>query len=236
MPRPSVADRLPEVVDAAVQVFSAKGYQATQMADIASVLGMGAGALYNYVESKEGLFALCLERLLQGEAVFQNERALPVAGRSLEVTLRDVREDVGSLMWLPRLNAALKGPIPADPEQELVGVVQELYDLIHRTRQLADMVERSARDTPELAELLYEEARAPLLRRLEAYLRARVDAGAFESLDDVAVGARFVAETVTWFARHRFHDVDGWRLDERATEATVVGLIARAFLARESRG
>lgn len=234
VPRPSVADRLPEVVDAAVQVFSQKGYEATQMADIASVLGMGAGALYNYVEGKEGLFALCIERLTEGEEVLERELALPVAGHSLEVTLRDVRESAGRLLRLPRLDAALGGPVPADAEEELAGVARELYDLVGRTRRLADMVERSARDTPELAALFYEELRAPLLRRLETYLQARIEGGAFHTLDDVGVGARFVVETVSWFARHRYHDVDGWRLDERATEATVVDLIVGAFLPRES--
>lgn len=234
VPRPSVADRLPEVVDAAVQVFSQKGYEATQMADIASVLGMGAGALYNYVEGKEGLFALCIERLTEGEDVLDHELALPVAGHSLEAALRDVREAAGRLLRLPRLDRALEGPAPADAEEELTGVVRELYGLVGRTRRLADMVERSARDTPALAALFYEEVRAPLLRRLETYLQARIDAGALHTLDDVGAGARFVVETVAWFARHRFHDIDGWRLDERATEATVVDLIVRAFLPRGS--
>ena len=235
MPRLSVADRLPEVVDAAIQVFSQKGYEATQMADIASVLRMGAGALYNYVESKQGLFALCLERLMGGEAVLDRELDLPVRSRSLDLTLQDVREQAERWLRLPRLSAALEGPVPAEAEAELAGVVEELYDLVGRTRQLADMVERSARDTPELAALFYEEWRAPVLRRLEAYLGARIEAGAFHSLDDVGVGARFVVETVSWFARHRFHDVDGWKLDERLTEETVVDLVVRAFLPCESR-
>jgi AcrR family transcriptional regulator len=233
MPRPTVAERLPEVVDAAVQVFSQKGYEATQMADIAGVLGMGAGALYNYVESKQGLFALCLERLTLGEAVLDSGLELPFAGHSFDVTLREVRRHAGRLLHLPRLTAALAGPVPADVEEELTAVVREQYELVGGTRQLADMVERSARDTPELAALFYEEWRDHVLRRLEAYLRARIEGGAFHPVDDVGVAARFVVETITWFARHRFHDRDGWKLDERATEATVVGLIVRAFLPRE---
>lgn len=226
----SVADRLPEVLEAAVQVFSVKGYEATQMADIASVLGMRAGALYNYVESKQGLFALCLEWLLHGETVRDQELELPVPGRSLELVLHDVRERARALLRLPRLSAALEERAPSDGAEELAGVVEELYDLIGGTRRLADMVERSAPDRPELAALFYEEWRAGVLGRLEAYLGARVAGGTFDSVDDVEVGARFVVETVAWFARHRFHDVDGWKLDGRASERTVVDLIVRAFV------
>ncbi len=233
VPRLSVADRLPEVVDAAVQVFSEKGYEAAQMADIAAVLGMAAGSLYNYVESKEGLFALCLERLMVGEEVLDREPTLPLSERSLAVTLQEVRGRADRLLRLPRLSAALEEPAPADAEEELAGVVRELYDLVGGTRRLADIVERSARDSPELAALFYEEWRAPLLRRLEVYLRARTEAGVFHALDDVEVGARFVIETVAWFARHRFHDLDGWKLDEDATQSTVVDLIVRALLLRQ---
>lgn len=234
MARPSITDRLPEVVDAAVQVFSQKGYENAQMADIAARLGMRAGALYNYVESKQGLFALCLERLMREEAVTHGGRDLPVPGRSLDLTLRDLRAHARRSLRLPRLTLALEGPVPAEPEAELAEVVEELYDLIGGTRQLADMIERSAGDTPELAALFYDEWRAPLLGRLEAYLRARTEAGAFRGIDDVGVGARFVVETVVWFARHRFHDVGGWKLDQGRTERVVADLIVHALLPRES--
>jgi Bacterial regulatory proteins, tetR family len=47
-----------ELVEAATQVFLHKGYKRTQMADITDAMGLSAGAIYRYVESKEGLFDL----------------------------------------------------------------------------------------------------------------------------------------------------------------------------------
>ena len=97
------------------------------------------------------------------------------------------------------------------------------------TRLAADMIERSARDLPVLAELFRNQWSSPLFRRVEGFLRSRMDRRELRQVDDVKVAARFVIETITWFARHRFHDLDGYRLDETRTEATVVELIVSAF-------
>ena len=229
--RPSVADRLPELVDAAVRVFAAKGYGATQMADVAAAMGLGAGSLYNYVESKEGLFALCLERMMHEGPL--RDVALPVAAPPLDVTLTRLRERAEQSLRLPALAAAELGDGPqAGAAEELAAVVSELYELLSRTRLVADMVERSARDLPALASLFHDEWRTPLFTRLEAYLGSCMDRGWLRRVGDRRVAARFVVETVTWFARHRFHDVDGWELDDAATQATVVDLVTGAFLPR----
>jgi hypothetical protein len=62
-----------------------------------------------------------------------------------------------------------------------------------------------------------------------------MDRGGLRPVDDVAVAARFVLEAVVWFARHRFHDVDAYRLDEAPVRATVTGLIVSAFALRRSQ-
>jgi hypothetical protein len=67
------------------------------------------------------------------------------------------------------------------------------------------------------------------VRRLADYLESRMDRGELRRVDDAAVAARFVLEAVVWFARHRFHDVDAYRLDETPVRATGTGLIVNAF-------
>ena len=53
-------NRFDDLVDAATDVFIARGYRLTQMADVAAAVGVAKGTLYGYVEGKEALFALCL--------------------------------------------------------------------------------------------------------------------------------------------------------------------------------
>jgi AcrR family transcriptional regulator len=49
------ADRLVEIMEAAVQLFAKKGYHATSITDISEAVGLGRGALYYYIQSKEDL-------------------------------------------------------------------------------------------------------------------------------------------------------------------------------------
>jgi AcrR family transcriptional regulator len=232
--RPSVADRLPELVDAATAVFAEKGYKATQMADVATAMGVAAGSLYNYVEGKESLFALCLDSMMR-EGSPRPDLTLPLSTPPLDVTLRRLDERVKALLELPALTAALEGERPErGAEEELVAVAAELYDLLGRTRHATDMIERSARDLPELASLFYHEWRRPLLRKIRAYLESRMESGQFRRLDDVRVAAVFVLETAAWSASHRFHDPDGRRLDDASTRSTIIDLIVGTFMPREA--
>lgn len=53
------------IIDAAVQVFSTKGYHNTRMEEIAIAAGIGKGTIYEYFESKLHLFQAMMERSLQ---------------------------------------------------------------------------------------------------------------------------------------------------------------------------
>jgi AcrR family transcriptional regulator len=53
-------DRWSAIVDAALEVFAEKGYQAASVQDIAARVGLLKGSLYYYMSSKEDLlFAIC---------------------------------------------------------------------------------------------------------------------------------------------------------------------------------
>ncbi len=49
------------IIDAAIQVFSTKGYHNARMEEIASIAGVGKGTLYEYFSSKLQLFQEMLE-------------------------------------------------------------------------------------------------------------------------------------------------------------------------------
>jgi len=56
--------RLQDVLAAAVDTFSSKGYRATSMRDIADAVGLSKPALYYYVTSKEELLVQLYEHVL----------------------------------------------------------------------------------------------------------------------------------------------------------------------------
>lgn len=54
---PAVSDTRQKALNAALELFSRKGYEATSMGDIAGALGIKAPSLYKYFKGKEDLYA-----------------------------------------------------------------------------------------------------------------------------------------------------------------------------------
>jgi AcrR family transcriptional regulator len=71
-----------EVMEAAVAVFSERGYRAASMADIAARLGMGKASLYHYVASKEEVLIELYEDVLR-ESVIAARRIAGAEGSAL---------------------------------------------------------------------------------------------------------------------------------------------------------
>jgi AcrR family transcriptional regulator len=229
---PPRASRLAEILAAASEVVAEKGYERTQMSDVARALGVSAGSLYNYVESKEALFHLLVEHgfgLGSTSPLPDGLVRTPAQGETLALLRRRLAEESG----LPTLDAALaRRNAPPDPRAEAEAVIRELYGVVHRNRRGIRLLERSAHEWPELAALFYVEMRSRMLERLEAWIARRVAQGAFLPVADAASAARFVNESVAWFAMHRFGDYDARKLDDRACEDTTVALLVNALLRR----
>ncbi|HEX3238895.1 MAG TPA: TetR/AcrR family transcriptional regulator [Solirubrobacterales bacterium] len=72
-----------EVMEAAVAIFSERGYRAASMADVAARLGMGKASLYHYVGSKEELLIELYEDVLR-ESVIAARRIAASEGAALD--------------------------------------------------------------------------------------------------------------------------------------------------------
>ncbi len=118
----SAQERLPEVISAAVRVFTQDGYRAARMSDVARAAGLSEAALYRYVESKEGLFVLAIRHALLLEDL-PSEGApgaeFPLRPPSLSQMIVEAREFVAAEVPFGSLAAALGGPEPDDPAAEI---------------------------------------------------------------------------------------------------------------------
>src|SRR4051794_2206270 len=56
------AEREPQMVDAALALFTERGFDAVSMDEIAARVGVTKPMLYSYFGSKEGLYLACIER------------------------------------------------------------------------------------------------------------------------------------------------------------------------------
>jgi len=226
MARRRPPERLDELARCAIEVFSERGYRRTQMADVARRLGTSPGALYGYVESKDALFDLAVRRAF-GEAL----GALPLPVRAPEAgeLLRHVRAGLRAIRR-PYLDASLERPAPPDVANELTELLGELYDGLARNGPALRLLEASARDRPDLADLYFRRGRAGLVERLRGYLERRIREGRLRPVPDVAIAARLVLEAVAWFAWHRFGDPAPQPMDDAVARETVIAVLARGLL------
>jgi AcrR family transcriptional regulator len=227
MPRRPAPDRLEQVMAAALRVFAEKGYRRTQMADVAREMGVSPGTLYHYVAGKDALFHLVIDCAF-APGQWTTPPALPIAPPPPGATLARLRERLAADTALPSLDAALRRTRVTDARAELAAVVDELYERIERAWPGITVLERSALEMPELAHVFYAEMRRGLLDRLERYLTARMRAGQLRRVLGPAA-ARFVLESIAWFAMHRHRDPLPPKIDDAAARAAATDLIVNAF-------
>jgi len=235
----SAHERFPEVIAAAVRVFARDGYRSAHMSDVAREAGLSEAALYRYVDGKEGLFVLSIRHALlleplPGEGDPAGE--FPVTGPSLAEMIRQAREFVAAEVPFGALAQALRQDDPGaragrgDPAGELALIMRELFTLEEQTATAADMIERSARELPELADLLNTGLRRPVLDALTQYLASRAKSGELRQTPDTAATARLVLETLTWFARHRHSDPYGAAIPAGLAQDTAIDALLHALV------
>ncbi|HEX9035269.1 MAG TPA: TetR/AcrR family transcriptional regulator [Streptosporangiaceae bacterium] len=84
--------RLEEIIDRAAVLFAEKGYAATGVNEIGEAVGLGKGALYYYIGSKENLLVAIQDRVLQ-PLMAQARRIAALDARPL-VRLRLLSEEL----------------------------------------------------------------------------------------------------------------------------------------------
>jgi AcrR family transcriptional regulator len=225
---------LSDLLEAATKVFTAKGYRQTQMSDIAREMGVSQGTLYTYVESKDSLFLLVCQQGF-GESPIESPEKPPIASLSFEAMLQRVREKKLSTTRLDALRAALRTRNPVDARAELEGVFRELYSVIERSRHGFDLIERSALDVPEMAQMLFVEGRRKTVDAFTRYLRSRIESGHFQPVPDAASAALFIIEAVTWFARHRHTTPDSQMISEKDALETTIHFLIGALIPNDRR-
>lgn len=228
MPRQQKSARVAKLVEMATRLFIDKGYRRTQMEDITQELGLSPGAVYRYVESKEALFDLIVRAGAMPEHSF-NDLKLPVPTPKPGATVRLLRETLQREGRIQSLERALTRGSVKNPGQELEGIVRELYSRIARYQVGIKLLDRSALDWPQLAELWSGQLRAALVEQLAKYLQQRIDGGLLRPIPSPRAAARLIIETIAFFAMHRHHDRFPTAMDDKAAEETVVDTLVHAY-------
>ncbi len=229
MARPIPPDRFPALIRAGAQVFLEQGFRRAQMADVAERLGVSKGTLYLYVESKEALFDLAL-RHADDAAPPALPEELPVPTPKPGATLANVEKRIAQEAALPALRAALARGRVRDARAEAEEIAREVYALLARHRVAIKLLDRCALDYPGLAAVWYASGREGLLALLEQWLAERTRRRRLRRFPDVALAARMLLETITFWSVHRHWDPSPQAFDERLVAESVVAFVVAALV------
>lgn len=220
------AGRLRQIADAAMTVLSQQGYRLTQMADIARECGLSAGALYSYVENKEALLHLALAHAFDVEL---DESALPYRIVSPEETRNLVKREMKrSAVW-PTLSEKTRAADVVLRSDDLAMIAAELYDMLHERRRRVWLLDRCAKDIPEIATLFVKQVKVRYLEELAAFIAAGQKQGIFHRDVDPPTAARALLEMIAWLAMHRLRDPLPLPTTEDQVRQTAVSLAANAL-------
>ena len=217
------------LADAGLEVFARDGLAAARMSDVAGTLGVSQGTLYNYVDSKEALFCLALDRATGADDIPLPDD-LPITGTSLASIQSGLAADARELFRLERLDAALSGSPGESVADEARAIFEELHDRLAELRWAADIIERSAHEVPELFELFFLDLRRSVIERLARYLEVRSDEGRLGKGVDAEVTAHVILQAIDHAARGRHRDPAPLPADSQEYRATVVDLLVNGLL------
>ena len=150
-------DKPKQILDAAVRVFAAQGYEATRVGDIAKEAGVAYGLVYHYYESKElvleAVFREAWGRLLAAVALAEETGA--DASEQLElvvkIVLRTWRDDPDLVRLLVR--EVTRNPHIQDELDEIGQAFASLERMVRRGQ--ADGTFRAELDPKLAAWMLY---------------------------------------------------------------------------------
>jgi AcrR family transcriptional regulator len=231
VPRSRPENRLQDLLARATDVFIENGYRRTQIADVAEAMGVAKGTVYLYVKSKEALFYAAL-RYAGQQVPPSSESVLPLEAPDAEALARELRAGLAERAIPPALAHALERRRIADAPAELEEIVRALYAASHRHRYAIQLIDRCARDHPELAKVFYEGGRFAQLDALTRYLEARIRRRKFPAVKNAAVAARFVIEAIATWAVHIHWDPSPQPIAPELAEDTVVEIVTRGIAGR----
>ena len=223
MARTRSAARLRRILDAAAHAFLELGYRRTRLDDVARRSRVAVGTLYLYADSKESLFELVLRRAF-GESL-PGMDAMPFRGSADDDLIAWVWGRFEEISRFPVLEAAATSVRPSDPLGEMERVLREIWAWMSRYWQALELIERCARDWPELHLLFYRQFRRSAFDLATSLVRRRMAEGSFRQYPDAATLVRVLAENIAFFAMHRHVRPDSADLDEDVSRETVIAML-----------
>lgn len=222
--------RFAQLIEVATKTFVARGYRLTQMAEVASALGVAKGTLYGYVESKEALFDAAV-RYADGHELTPSAAALPLRTPEPGVTVGYIRQRIlKEASDLVLVQVVGGNSADQNSRWELSAILSDLYRRIARNRFALKVIDRCAAEYPELARVWFGEGRWAQHQLLVSLIEMRAAERRYRRVENPNVVARTILETLAFWAMHRHFDASPQAIDDAAAEAAVIDFLVQGLV------
>jgi len=202
--RTAAENRINDITRAAIKVFRQKGFRQAQMGDIAKEAKVASGTLYNYFESKSHLFVYVM---MNGAP--QDNKSMPSpeasSARTEEDLIKILKRDLKGRARLASVDRFLETEAKdIGLATEIATILEELWDLMEENHVQIAIIEKSATEFLEMAEIFDKHARRYTVEQIEEYLSLRIRQGVIRKLNSIRGMARAMSESLSWFAWKQF--------------------------------
>jgi AcrR family transcriptional regulator len=146
--------RREQILKAAIEIFSSKGYAAATIPEIARLAGVASGTIYIYYSSKRELFIDVIKNIIITTPLFEFIDRIPQ--ENIDIILKNILKDRFELIkntpvsWIP----SLIGEIQRDPELKTLWAEQFIQPFLTRIEEIYRFMtdsERFGRMEPAVA-------------------------------------------------------------------------------------
>ncbi len=220
--------QLDKIIESAIRVFSARGYRQAQMSHIAREAGIAPGTLYLYFASKESLFNFLLRCIFSKDQDL-DAVSVPIGSASWDFGIASGKDAFVSSKYTALIDNAVRKEEVTDVHEEFEKIIRNLFSAMATYRHGITILLQSSLDWPELADF-YVSIIKDLHKALEVYLGKRIHQGLIRKIPNVSASARFILDTIAWFAVHRHRAMYQTVVSEKMAEETVVDALVHAFI------
>ncbi len=220
--------QLEKIIESSIQVFSDRGYRQAQMSHIAQEAGVAPGTLYLYFESKESLFNFLITYIFSSERNL-DAISIPIKSSSWSFGITSAKDAFVCSKLSAVIEEAIRERELRDIHKEFEEIVRTLFSTMATYRHGITILLQSSLNWPELADF-YVSIIKHLVETLTVYLENRINQGLIRKVPNVSASARFILDTIAWFAVHRHRAMHQTVISEKVAEETVVDALVHAFI------
>lgn len=210
--------RLHAVFNAAERLFVQKGYQQTQISDIAKTAGMATGTIYHLFSGKRALFQFVLQCVFDKEYL-DRETALPLGDVPLDDLKRMMIKNVGF-----RFGVLFQD----DFSLSFPKLLSLAYDFIDMYGAGFLIFERCFTDWKELSEF-YFDMRSEFFIHFGNAVKHYIQTGEIRKLSHVPYHTRMMIETIAWWGMHVKYDIRDVSVSCSDAKAVAMDVLTHAY-------